>query len=98
MDRRQLLFKIVTITLALLTTLLLIYLIHHQGGRNTALDPDTLDYDQHDYIKSSDCSPEYDGLSERWRLFFPADTKGVACICPYSYEGRRCETYVNTVP
>ena len=27
-------------------------------------------------------------------VFFSADTNGVACICPYLYEGRRCEKYM----
>ena len=95
MHWRQLFFKIVTITLAFSTTLVSIYLLHHQGERNNALDSDTLDYDQHDYIKSSDCSPEYDGFCLNDGVcFFPADTNGVACICPYSYEGRRCEKYM----
>ena len=77
MDWRQLLFKIVTITLALLTTVLIIHSIHHQGERNEALDSDTLHYDEHDYIKSSDCSPEYDCfcLNEGF-CFFPADKWG----------------------
>ena len=77
MDWRQLLFKIVTITLALLTSLVSIYLIHHQGERNEALDSDTLDYDQHDYIKSSDCSQEYDGFCLNDGVcFFPETQTG----------------------
>ena len=43
--------------LALWTTLVLFYPTHQQGERNNALDSDTFDYDQHDYVKSADCSP-----------------------------------------
>ena len=81
MDWKQLVFKIVTKTFALLTTLVLIYFTHHQGERNKALDSHMFDYDQHDYIISSDCSPEYDGFCLNAGVcFFPADTNGVACI------------------
>ena len=57
MDWEQLLFKIVAITLALLTALVLIYFTQHQGERNKPLTSDTCDYDQHYYIISSDYSP-----------------------------------------
>ena len=62
MDWKQLLFKVVTITLALLTTLVLFFLTHHQGERTKPLDSNTFDCKQHDFIVSSDCSPEYDGF------------------------------------
>ena len=95
MDSKQLLFKIVSINPALLTTLVFIYLTHHQWKRNKPLDSDTFDYDQHDYIISPDCSPEYDGfcLNDGF-CFFTADTNEVACIFAYSYKGRRCQKYM----
>ena len=83
MDWKQLLFKIRTKTLAHLTTLVLISLTHHQRENKKQLDYDTFDYDQQKYIFASESLPEYDGFCLNDRVcFFPADTNGVACICP----------------
>ena len=89
MEWKQLLFKIVTITLDLLTILVSIYLTSSRRIEKKPFDSDTFDYDQHDYILSSDCSPDYGGFClNEGVCFFPADTNGVVRICPYSCEGR----------
>ena len=74
-------------------------LTYHRAKSIKPLDSDSLDYDQHNYTRSPDYSPENDGFCLNDGVcFFQADTYYVACICPYSYVAQRCEVcVVNTV-
>ena len=70
MDWEQLLFNIVTLTPALLSTLVLIYLTHHQGEWNEPLESDTFDYDQYNYNIIWLFPGKWRFMSERLCLFF----------------------------